>query len=69
MALGALADVPVLVICGDEDLLTPVEHSEAICRALPTAEIVVVPRGGHVVLLEHSEAVDAVLLPFIKKAR
>ena len=36
MALGAFADVPVLVICGDEDLLTPVEHSEAICRALPT---------------------------------
>jgi pimeloyl-ACP methyl ester carboxylesterase len=69
MALGALADIPVLVICGDEDLLTPVEHSEAICRALPTAELVVVPRGGHVVLLEHSEAVNAVLLPFVLRAR
>ena len=39
MALGAFADIPVLVVCGDEDLLTPVEHSEAICRALPTAEL------------------------------
>jgi pimeloyl-ACP methyl ester carboxylesterase len=67
MALGALADVPVLVLCGDEDVLTPVEHSEEICRALPTAELVVVPRGGHVVLLEHSEAVNDVLLPFLER--
>ena len=36
MALGAFAEIPVLVMCGDEDLLTPVEHSEAICGALPT---------------------------------
>ena len=57
----------MLVICGDEDLLTPVEHSEAICEALPYAELVVVPDGGHVALLEHSEAVNAVLLPFIRK--
>jgi pimeloyl-ACP methyl ester carboxylesterase len=69
MALGAFADIPVLVMCGDEDLLTPVEHSEAICRALPTAELVVVPGGGHVVPLEHSEAVNAVLVPFLTKAR
>lgn len=67
MALGALTEIPVLVICGDEDLLTPVEHSEAICAALPKAEMVIVPQGGHVVLLEHSEAVNDVLLPFVRK--
>lgn len=67
MALGALADLPVLVLCGDEDVLTPVEHSQEICRALPGAELVVVPRGGHVALLEHSEVVNAVLLPFIER--
>jgi len=67
MALGAFNEVPVLVICGDEDLLTPVEHSEAICEALPHSELVVVPNGGHVALLEHSEAVNAVLVPFVRK--
>ena len=41
LALAAFKDIPVLVICGDEDLLTPVEHSEAICEALPHAELVV----------------------------
>jgi pimeloyl-ACP methyl ester carboxylesterase len=67
MALGGFRDVPVLVICGDEDLLTPLEHSEEICRTLPHAQLVVVPNAGHVVLLEHSEAVNAVLVPFIRK--
>jgi len=66
MALGALTSIPVLVVCGEEDLLTPVEHSEAICAALPDAELVVIPYGGHVALLEHSEAVNAVLLPFVR---
>jgi pimeloyl-ACP methyl ester carboxylesterase len=67
MALGVLTGIPVLVICGDEDLLTPVEHSEAIYNALPGSELVIVPNGGHVVLLEHSEAVNDVLLPFVRK--
>jgi pimeloyl-ACP methyl ester carboxylesterase len=66
MALGALTDIPVLVICGEEDLLTPVEHSRAICAVLPDAEMVVIPEAGHVVLLEQHEAVNAVLLPFVR---
>jgi pimeloyl-ACP methyl ester carboxylesterase len=67
LTLGALAKIPVLVVVGSEDLLTPPEHSEAIAAALPEAELVVVPNGGHVVLLEHSEAVNAVLVPFLRK--
>jgi pimeloyl-ACP methyl ester carboxylesterase len=67
MVLGAFQTVPVLVVCGDEDLLTPLEHSEEICRALPHAQLVVIPEAGHVVLLEHPEAVNAVLVPFIRK--
>ncbi len=67
LALRTFKEIPVLVMCGDEDLLTPVEHSEALCDALPHAELVVIGGGGHVALLEHSEAVNAVLLPFIRK--
>jgi pimeloyl-ACP methyl ester carboxylesterase len=66
LALSAFKDTPVQVICGDEDLLTPVEHSEAICEALPHAELVVIPRGGHVALLEHSEAVNDAMIPFLR---
>jgi pimeloyl-ACP methyl ester carboxylesterase len=67
MALGGFKDIPVLVMCGDEDLLTPVEHSQAICEALPHAELVVIERGGHVALLEYSDAVNAALLAYIRK--
>jgi pimeloyl-ACP methyl ester carboxylesterase len=67
LALAALREVPVLVVCGEKDLLTPVEHSEAICDALPHSELVIIPDGGHVVLLEHHEAVNAVLIPFVRK--
>jgi len=28
---------------------------------------VIVPNGGHVVLLEQNEAVNAILLPFVRK--
>ncbi|GAA1795743.1 alpha/beta hydrolase [Luedemannella flava] len=65
-ALTSFEDSPTLVIVGDEDLLTPVEHAEAICRVLPLAQLVVVPNAGHVVMLEHHEAVDAVLGPFVR---
>ncbi len=66
MALGALVDLPVLVLCGEEDLMTPIEHSEAIAAVLPSAELVVIPHAGHVVLLERPDEVDAVLLPFVR---
>jgi pimeloyl-ACP methyl ester carboxylesterase len=66
-ALTALEDSPTLVICGDEDLMTPVSHSETIREILPRAELVIVPNGGHAVVLEHSEAVNAVLAPFVRK--
>ena len=65
-ALTRFEDSPTLVIVGDEDLLTPVEHAQAICRVLPLAELVIVPNAGHVVMLEHHEAVNAVLGPFVR---
>ncbi len=66
MALGAMTEIPVLVICGEEDLMTPLEHSQAIAAVLPNAELVIVPHAGHVVLLEYPEAVNDVVLPFVR---
>ncbi|MCN9241451.1 alpha/beta hydrolase [Streptomyces sp. RY43-2] len=56
-ALAHFADLPVLVLAGVQDLVTPSEHSEAIADLLPDAELVLVPDGGHLVMLEHPEAV------------
>ncbi|MEU9763067.1 alpha/beta hydrolase [Streptomyces sp. NPDC047985] len=56
-ALPAFRDIPVLVLAGDKDLVTPSSHSESIADQLPDAELVIVPDGGHLVMLEHPETV------------
>jgi pimeloyl-ACP methyl ester carboxylesterase len=67
LALAALRHVPVLVVCGDIDVLTPLAHSQKICEALPDAEMVVVENGGHVVLLEHADEVNAAIGSFLRR--
>lgn len=66
-ALSALRGVPVLVIVGTKDYLTPVTHSEEILRHLPEAELIKVDNSGHVVMLEKAAEVNAALLPFLEK--
>ncbi|MET7616524.1 alpha/beta hydrolase [Streptomyces sp. NPDC005408] len=56
-ALEIFQEVPVLVLAGDKDLVTPSSHSEAIADLLPDSELVIVPDGGHLVMLEHPEVV------------
>ncbi|MGW3624352.1 alpha/beta fold hydrolase [Streptomyces sp. NPDC000880] len=56
-ALDIFLEVPVLVLAGDKDLVTPSTHSEAIADLLPDSELVIVPDGGHLVMLEHPEVV------------
>ncbi len=67
LVLNPLASMPVLLIGGDKDLLTPLAHSEDIVGVLPEAELVVVEHGGHVALLEQSEVVNAAIDRFLKK--
>ncbi|GAA2230367.1 MULTISPECIES: alpha/beta fold hydrolase [Kitasatospora] len=56
-ALATLRGIPTLVLAGTKDLLTPPEHSEAIARELPEAELVLVQDAGHLVMLERPELV------------
>ncbi len=66
-ALSALRGVPVLVLVGTKDYLTPVTHSEQILRHLPDAQLVKIDNSGHVVMLEKADEVNAALLPFLEK--
>jgi pimeloyl-ACP methyl ester carboxylesterase len=67
-ALAVLNGLEVLVIVGDHDLLTPVEHSEHIVRELPGAEHVVVRDGGHLLMLEHPDVVTGHLIELIERS-
>ncbi|MEV0638818.1 alpha/beta hydrolase [Streptomyces sp. NPDC050619] len=67
-ALAHFADIPVLVLAGVKDLVTPSEHSEAIADLLPDAELVLVPDAGHLVILEHPEVVTDRLADLLTRA-
>jgi pimeloyl-ACP methyl ester carboxylesterase len=66
-ALSALRGVPVLVMVGTRDYLTPVTHSEEILRYLPEAELIKIDNSGHVVMLEKADEVNAALIPFLER--
>ncbi|WP_218566726.1 alpha/beta fold hydrolase [Vallicoccus soli] len=67
-ALPVLDTLPTLVLVGEDDLLTPPEHSRDIAAAVPTAELVTVPAAGHLVLLEHPGTVTAHLRELVERA-
>ncbi|MEV6930794.1 alpha/beta hydrolase [Dactylosporangium sp. NPDC051485] len=67
LVLGPMRDVPVLLVCGDKDVLTPLTHTYEITSVLPEAELVVVADGGHVVLLEHADEVNEAMDGFLTK--
>lgn len=67
-ALSTLAKVPTLIACGDHDLLTPMEHAEAMADALPKSELVIVPGAGHLVQLERPDVIDDALVQLVERA-
>lgn len=54
--------VPVRILAGDQDGLTPAAGAQALAAALPGATAQVLPRTGHQILLERPEAVIAAIL-------
>lgn len=60
--LPVLRSVPVTVLVGTHDRLTPMRHSERMVELIGNAELVVVPGAGHSVNITRVEVVnDAVL--------
>ena len=53
--------VPVLVVVGEEDTLTPPAESRKIAEGVPDGRLVVLPGAGHLANLEAPEAFNAAL--------
>lgn len=52
---------PTLVMCGAEDILTPISHSIELAGLIESAELRVLPRGGHGMLAEYpDDTLDAI---------
>ncbi|MEY9966528.1 pimeloyl-ACP methyl ester carboxylesterase [Streptacidiphilus sp. MAP12-16] len=67
-ALGALRQVPVEVVVGTLDRLTPVAHSRRLAAELPDAELHVEPGCGHMLPLERPEVISARLRTLVARA-
>lgn len=56
---------PTLVLTGDADVLIPPGNSEILAQRIPGAKLVVVPGGGHQILVERPEACNQEVLTFL----
>jgi pimeloyl-ACP methyl ester carboxylesterase len=56
---------PVLVACGDADLLTPPEHAQEMAQVIAGARLEIVPTCGHLLTWEQPARINALLLDWL----
>jgi pimeloyl-ACP methyl ester carboxylesterase len=61
-------DVPVAVLWGTADTVTPLEQGEHLVKAMPRARLHRLEGLGHIPHIEDPEAVHAVLVPYLQHA-
>jgi pimeloyl-ACP methyl ester carboxylesterase len=61
--------LPTLVVCGTSDLITPVAEARRIARRIPGSQLVEVPGGGHMLMYERSELLDATISDFARRVQ
>jgi pimeloyl-ACP methyl ester carboxylesterase len=60
-------DVPTLVLHGEADARSPLAAAEALHAAIPTSELVVLPRLGHACTVEDPDACSAEIRRFVAR--
>lgn len=60
-------DLPALIVVGSQDTVAPLAAAEEMQRALPHAELAVIPDAGHVSNLEDPAAFNAAVRGFLEK--
>jgi 3-oxoadipate enol-lactonase len=56
---------PALVVCGEADILKPVEFSRVIAERIPNARLVTILGAGHVSIFEAPETIRSLALGFL----
>ena len=59
-------DVPTLVICGAEDVITPAKEMRPMAEKIPGAKYVEIAAAGHMSPLEKPDEVNAAIRAFMK---
>lgn len=66
--IGRIA-LPTLIVCGEDDKLTPIKYSQYMKEKIRSARLVIIPDAGHSVMLEKPEELNAALRSFISNLR
>ncbi len=61
--------VPTLVIGGSADVLTPPFEARQMARLIPGARLEILRGGGHMLMLERTEAVDRLIVDFAREVQ
>lgn len=59
-------DCPVLVICGEEDRMTPMRYAQYLADHIKGARIEIIQGAGHMVMLEKPQEVRNCMLGFLR---
>jgi pimeloyl-ACP methyl ester carboxylesterase len=60
--------VPLLVMVGERDVITPPEEAWRMAQHAPGAKVVVIPAAGHLSNLEQPAAFNAALASWLKRS-
>lgn len=58
-------DLPTLVVCGEEDEMTPVKYSEYLHHQIKSSKLEVLGRAGHMVMMESPETFNQKVGDFV----
>jgi pimeloyl-ACP methyl ester carboxylesterase len=61
LAAAAQMAIPVTLILGERDMMTPAKAGKALASALPNARTVILPGAGHMMMVERPDDVLAAL--------
>jgi pimeloyl-ACP methyl ester carboxylesterase len=68
-ALEIVSAVPAVVVGGENDMITPIEHTARIIELLPKAEAIRVEECGHLGMIEKHEVFNGALDRLLERVR
>lgn len=57
---------PTLILCGDDDPVTPLVNHQIMAKMIPHAKLKVIPGGGHLMLMDSPERVGPHVARFLR---
>jgi pimeloyl-ACP methyl ester carboxylesterase len=60
-------NIPLLAVCGSEDVMTPPKYSHYMTDNMPNARTIIIPGGSHLIYVEKPVEVNQAIAEFLKE--